>query len=476
MDGERGITVKKSLAVFLCIICLNGFIVPAGHAQGSSGYQQIYIAMLEEFERGNYADAYTAAKQVYEAAPWYKEIVNYYNYLTAVEVYLPGEQYREAREIFQALGLRGFQKSEGYAAYAMGCLQETAGDYEAALEQFNTAFANSIDEAYQKIQECRKRYNQAAALQEKKSYLEAAEAYESLAGEYPGAREKAEECRYSAAEAYSLAGQYEEAAALYAVLGDYKDSEEKAAQSRTLAAEEGESSKLGLRKEEATSTSLTLKWDNEKGLGTFTVSYMPSGIASQAVTDTQSEAGITIEGLLPNTQYTVSVASPENSTYYETNQYWTKEAAPATEYNIRSVTIIPYQVDRISVESLGIYAVMADSTGKCKELSEAGYGVPERSPGETSEDMYVLLAFFADEFTAQQQAEVTYILRLDGKISAGRTETVQLPKEGYKMMTANLTDLLDVLYAGTGISGKDLAIDIYLDGRHMGTKTIPLVR
>ncbi|MBQ1713503.1 MAG: fibronectin type III domain-containing protein, partial [Treponema sp.] len=126
-------------------------------------------------------------------------------------------------------------------------------------------------------------------------------------------REKAEECRYSAAEAYSLAGQYEEAAALYAVLGDYKDSEEKAAQSRTLAAEEGESSKLGLRKEEATSTSLTLKWDNEKGLGTFTVSYMPSGIASQAVTDTQSEAGITIEGLLPNTQYTVSVASPEMS-------------------------------------------------------------------------------------------------------------------------------------------------------------------
>lgn len=473
--------MKRRFVAFLCIICLIGFTLPTCFAEGSAGYQQAYIAMLEEFERGNYADAYTAAQIVYEAAPEYQEIVNYYNYLTALQVHLPAGQYKESYSIFQALALRQFQKSEGYAAYALGCQYEMDGDYAEALNHFNIAFTNNVDEAYQKIQDCVKKsnegkYNQAVALQSQKSYLAAAETFKLLVNDYPDAREKANECYYYAAEEYSREGKFEEAADLFTRLGDYKDSVQKAIQNRAWASGGSDGNKLGLQMEDSTSTSLTLKWDDETALGTFTVSYMPAGIESQTVTSTQNDTSITLEGLLPNTQYTVSVSSPGNTSYFEKNNYWTSQATPVTDYNVRRVTIIPRQLDRISVRSLGVDAVIntASNSDKCIDLPEDGFHTPDRKPSETNYDTYVFLAFFADEFATPQQAEITYVLRLDGKISVGKTETVQLPEKGYKMISANLTDLMDLLYENTGISGSDLTIDMYLNGQHMGTKTIPI--
>lgn len=454
------------------------------NAEGSSGYQQAYIAMLEEFDRGNYADAYTAAKIVHDAAPGYLEIVNYYNYLTAIQVYLPAEQYKEAYDIFQALALRQFQKSEGYAAFSLGCQYEKDGDYSSALEQFNIAFTNNVDEAYQKIQDCKKKsnevkYNQAIALQQQKSYFAAAEIFDSLVNDYDDAREKAKECYYYAAEEYSKEGKYEEAADIFTRLGDYKDSVQKAIQNRAWATNGSDSKKLGLRMEDSSSTSLVLKWDDETALGSFVITYMPAGIESQTVSLNQNDTSISLDGLLPNTQYTVSVSSPSNSSYFEKNNYWTNQASPVTDYNVRRVTVIPRLLDRVSVRSLGVDAVIntASNSEKCLELSEdKGYQIPDRKPSETNYDTYIFLAFFADEFVAPQQAEITYVLRLDSKISVGRTEIIQLPEKGYKMVSANLTDLMDVLYENTGISGNDLTIDVYLNGQHMGTKTIPIGR
>ena len=129
--------------------------VITSHATANA-YQQTYIAMLEEFDRGNYADAYIAAEIVYEADAEYQEIVNYYHYLTALQVYLPEGRYEEAFHTFQALALRQFQKSEGYAAYALGCQYMNDGNNDAALKQFKAAFTNGIDAAYQKIQDCEK--------------------------------------------------------------------------------------------------------------------------------------------------------------------------------------------------------------------------------------------------------------------------------------------------------------------------------
>lgn len=473
----------KRFLTFLCIFCLAGAALSTCLGEGSTGYQQAYIAMLEEFERGNYADAYIAAQIVFEANESYEEIVNYYNYLTALQQDLPQEQYKDAYDIFQALALRKFQKSEGYAAYALGCQYEKDGDYAAALEQFNIAFTDNVDEAYQKIQDCRKKssegkYNQAVALQRQKSFLAAAEIFDSLVNDYSDAREKAKECYYYAAEEYSREGKYEEAADLFTELGDYKDSEQKAIQTRSWASGGSDSNKLGLRMEDSTSTTLTLKWDDETALGTFTVAYMPAGIESQIITNTQNDTSITLERLFPNTQYTVSVSSPSNTSYFEKNNYWTNQAAPVTDYNIRRVTLIPRQLDRISVRSLGVNGVIntKGDSDKCIELSEDGYHIPDRKPSETNYDTYLFISFFGDEFAVPQQVEITYVLRLDSKISVGRTETDQLPEKGYKMISANLTELMDILYENTGMSGADLTIDVYLNGQHMGTKTIPIGR
>ena len=194
----------KRFASFLCVLCLIGVTLTTGFAEGSSAYRQAYIAMLEEFERGNYADAYIAAEIVYGADPNYEQIVSYYNYLTALQVYLPSEQYKEAYDTFYALSLRKFQKSEGYAAYALGCQYEKDMDYAAALEQYQIAFKNNIDKAYQRIQECQKkisemRYNLALELQRQKEFLAAAEIFESLKNDYPDAQEKAKACYDAAA-------------------------------------------------------------------------------------------------------------------------------------------------------------------------------------------------------------------------------------------------------------------------------------
>lgn len=473
--------MKKWFAVFLCVVCFMNANVFTGFAEGSSGYQQAYLAMQEEFERGNYADAYTAARIVYEEAPMYQDIVNFYHYLTALQVYLPEKQYKEAYDIFQSLALRKFQKSEGYAAYAMGCQYEADGDYTEALDQFNAAFTNGIDEAYQKIQDCRRKsnedkYNQAMALQRQKSYLAAAEIFGALANDYPDARQKEKECRYYAAEEYSRNGKYEEAANMFTGLGDYKDSAQKAIQNRAWASGGNNGNKLGLRLEDSTSTSLTLKWDDETALGTFTVAYMPAGIESQMITSTQNDTRIKLEKLLPNTQYTVSVSSPSNTSYFEKNNYWTNQAPPITDYHIRSVTIIPYQLDRASVRSFGVDAVISagSNSDRCIELSNVGLRAPDRKPSETNYDTYVLVRFFADEFASPKQAEATYVLRLDGKISVGKKEIINLPEKGYKIISANITDLMDVLYENTKIIGSDLTVDVYLDNQHMGTKIISM--
>lgn len=149
----------KRLVSFLFVLCLIGFISATGFAEGSAGYQQAYIAMIEELERGHYADAYIAAKIVYEENSEYEQIESYYHYLTALQVYLPREQYKEAYDTFQALALRKFQKSEGYAAYALGCQYEKEKDYESAIEQFRIAYTNNI-EALQKIQDCQKKIDE----------------------------------------------------------------------------------------------------------------------------------------------------------------------------------------------------------------------------------------------------------------------------------------------------------------------------
>ena len=368
--------MKRCFVVLLCIACLFGAILSAGLAEGSASYPQTYIAMLEEFERGNFEDAYTAAKIVYEENPKYRDIGNYYNYLTALQVYLPEGRYQEAYNTFQALALRKFQKAEGYAAYALGCQYEESGDYTTALEYFNTAFANNVDEAYQKIQDCKtksseEKYNQAVVLQNQKDYLAAGDIFNSLIYDYPDAREKAKECYYYAAEEYSKQGKYEEAADLFTRLGDYKDSAQKAIQNRAWAAGGGNTKKLGLRLEDSTSTSLTLKWDDETALGSFTVEYLPAGIDTQAVTKPQNGTELVLEGLLPNTQYSVSVSSPVNASYYEINNYWTNQAPPVTLYNIRRVTMIPRLIDRASVRSLGLDATIntAGDSDRCIDLS-----------------------------------------------------------------------------------------------------------
>ena len=472
----------KLYASFLLVLCLIGFSFPAGFAESSAGYQQVYIAMLEEFERGNYADAYIAATIVYEANPAYPEIVNYYNYLTALQEYLPEGKYKEAYDVFQALALRQFQKSEGYAAYALGCQYVRDDHYEAALEQFKAAFINGIDAAYQKIQDCQKTiikntYDRALELQHQKEYLAAAEIFDSLTNDYPDAQDKAKACRYSAAEALSLKGSFKEAADLFSSLGDYQDSAQKAIENRAWASEGNTATALGLKLESAASTTLTIKWDDEPKLGAFTVTCMPAGIESQSTVITQSDTTVTLEGLLPNTQYTVSVSSPKNTSYFEKNSFWTNQAPPVTDYNVRGVTIVPRQLDRSSVRSLGIDSVInfTGNSDKCIELSEEkGYPLPDRKPSETAYDTYVSIGFFADKFDAPKQAEMTCILRLDGKISAGKTETVQLPEMGYKIILVNVTDLMDILYENTKVDGSDLIIDIYLNGQHMGAKTLPI--
>ena len=467
---------------FLCVLCLIGTILTTGFAEGSSGYQQAYIAMLEEFERGNFADAYIAAKIVYETNQKYEQIVSYYNYLTALQVYLPKEQYKEAYDTFQALSLRKFQKSEGYAAYALGCQCEKDMDYATAVEYFKIAFTNSIDEAYEKIQDCQKKsnemkYNQAMELQRQKEFLAAAEIFESLTNDYPDAQEKAKACYYDAATEHALEGKINEAAELFASLGDYKDSIQKAIQIRAWASGESSTAKLGLRMEASTSTSITIGWDDETDLETFAVTYMPTGIETQTVTITTYDTSVVLESLLPNTQYTISVSSPSNSSYFDKNNYWTSQAAPVTDYNVRRVTIIPRLLDRISIRSLGMDSVI-NTTGnsdKCVELSEKeGYPVPDRKPSETIYDMYISLAFFADEFASPQQAEITYVLRIDGNVSAGKSEMIQLPEKGYKIINANLTDLMDVLYENARIDGSELTIDVYLNGQHMNSKIIPI--
>lgn len=482
-DGGGVKTVKKCLILFLSVLCLFCFCVSAASGDGNSGYQQAYIAMLEEFERGNYEDALTAAEIVYEANPGYQEIMSYYNYLNALLVYLPGGRYQEAVDVFDALALRSFQKSAGYKAYTLGCQYEAKGSYTEALDQFSQAFSLNVDEAYSKMQECRakskeEKYAHALDLQAQKKYLDAADAFDALVLDYPDARNKADECRYAAAEEYSREAKYAEAADLFARLGEYRDSAKKAAQNRAWASSGNTPKALGLKVLSTSADSLSLKWESGAVSGVFRVSWQPSGIDSRMQTKKVNGYSAVLSDLLPNTLYSVTVTSQANPTFSEVKSFWTDQAPPVTLFNFRGMLVRPYLLDRAAVSSAGVDHVIntAKGTDKCTDLGEGAYKVPRRKPGETGYDTYIYVSFFGDKFSRVQTLDFTFMLRLDEQSSVGKTEKVSLSVQGFKTFFTCITDLMDELYENTGLEGSELTLEVYVSGQYLGKQIIPLER
>ena len=59
------------------------------HGEGNATYSQVYDMMEEYFLRGDFENAFKAAEFVYKESPRYSNISSYYQYLLAIQVFIP---------------------------------------------------------------------------------------------------------------------------------------------------------------------------------------------------------------------------------------------------------------------------------------------------------------------------------------------------------------------------------------------------
>lgn len=131
----------KRTTVLLCAVCLlaaclsaypfrsmaEGARVAISATQSDEAYQLKYDDMIAAFNDGEYEEALEYADEVFSADSSYKDILKYDLYLRALIEDIPDKEYKKAYETFALLSGSGFEKSEAYAAYALGHIQWQEG-------------------------------------------------------------------------------------------------------------------------------------------------------------------------------------------------------------------------------------------------------------------------------------------------------------------------------------------------------------
>ena len=516
LTGIRGYTMNRVRFLpgicLLLVLCLAAALpAPANAAESRSGIVQNYKNMLTAFDRGSFQVAYALAQEIYREDPRYEEIDSYYHYLLAKEEYLPAGRYADAYNEFEVLAISSFAQSAGYAGYARGLLYEADQAYENAVAAYEEAIKNGIGEAQERIRLCRAAertlYDEATKLAAQGDHAAAAEKYMRIAG-YQDALEQAYACYYlvagqksaegkfrEAAEAYAqlagykdaddkarenyylVAGQlsaeekYSEAAELFSQLGDYRDAREKAAENKKKAEEINNPANLGLTLVRADVTSLSLTW-KDQGAASYQISYAPTGLPSLKKSFEQAGVSCVIEGLVPNTDYTVAVTAMGGGGRGE-GSFFTVQAGPADadKYSVRSVYLCSYNA---SLQGMGLLNIMnTRADGMYKELSE-GMERLTRRPGRSGDRYFAYCTFFRMEREPATYT-ITYALRLDGKYSAAVTFTAECGTESFPYFPVDVTEALDAFYEDRGGEGSVIYVDAYLDGLYLCTQAVEIL-
>ena len=468
--------VRPALRLYLLLMLCLLFMFPASAetVTSRSSIVQNYKNMQTAFDRGAYDIAYLMAKEIYQEDAHYELIDSYYHYLLALEDYLPNGRYIDAFNEFDVLSIAGFAKSAGYAAYARGLQYEQDQQYDNAIAMYQSAIQNGIGDAQERIRVCasaqrEKAYQEAGFQAEQGNYKVAGDLFYSLIGYFPDAQQKANENYYKAAELLSKAGAYADAADLFTQLGSYLDSREKAIQNRTWATSTDNPATLGLRLESADATSLALSWKNELKIEKFQVSYEPTGMASLNKKLEVTEPTCTITGLIPNTEYTVTVLAIGGSGR-EQGSFFTQQAAAASEskYQIRTVYLGKYDASLQGVGLLNLLSTKAE--GMYQDLS-SGMAPLTRKPSQSNDRYFVSASFYRAE-RVPQSIEFTYVLRLNGKYSSHITFTAECGDESFPYFPADVTGVMDSFWDNFEGAGESLSVDAYIDGQYLCTNTV----
>ncbi len=434
--------------------------------------KQSYEGMLKAFDNGLYDIAYDMAKDIYDENPHYLGIDSYYHYLLALLEYMPNGQYNEAYKEFNLLSISGFAKSVGYAAYALGLDYEQHQMYDDACAAYRTAIQNDVGEAQEHIRACQtaaqNAYEEADAQAQQGNYKVAGDIFAVITSFFPDALQKAQENYYKAADQLTKAGKYDEAIDLFTQLGDYSDSRERIIEIEHIIPGPKPPT-LRLRLESADTTSLVLAWENELNIQEFNVSYEPVGMKSLAKTIQVSTPSCTITGLIPNTEYAVSVAAIGRSELEEGN-YFTQQALSASNDNypndLRSVYLCSYQS---TLKGIGLSNLF--STNMYNDLVESGMNPLTRKPSQSNDRYFVYATFYRYE-RIPQTLELTYVLRLNGKYSNAVTFTAECTNESFPFFPVDVTDLMDSFWGNFESAGESIDVDAYLDGQYLCTSTV----
>ncbi|MBR4459059.1 MAG: fibronectin type III domain-containing protein [Clostridia bacterium] len=228
----------------------------------------------------------------------------------------------------------------------------------------------------------------------------------------------------------------------------------------------------------AAETALSVSWTDSNGAGPYRVTCVPVGMSTPVRDETTEAMTASFRDLLPDTEYTVTVAKASAPSNAATEVYSTGKAATVDSARAHSVKIELYQVDRASVKSFntnGVANTINSMKNKYVVLSADGYTRGNRKPSDSRDDFYLRINFAGDDKLASDTtARFTYVFRsnTDPMVSVGKTESVTLEKgwKTHSFYSDCLTDLMDLMHENGAFSGSSFMVEVYMDNQYIGSQ------
>ena len=264
---------------------------------------------------------------------------------TEAEYQAAREEITLARQLFFSLNEYEFDFNESakWLAYLDAWLAEEAGDYAAAIEGYTSVVTFRDSEEH--LRECIK-------LQVGKEKADAEELNRQLYTKAQSNKMNAEKSNET--------DTMREAFELFTQLGDYKDSAAMAAECSKWLASASRLLSLTAGPFGADSIGVSVQDSNAAANTKYTVTCVPVGCVAGGVKNTFSGTACTVSGLIPGTEYVVTVTDSENSQVKNSDTVTTYDAARWHDGSVKVTYRSLYAFDRMYLNLLDLADIVTN--------------------------------------------------------------------------------------------------------------------
>lgn len=321
--------IKKLSCLVLCAYLIlwscSAVAVSANNTQPDA-----YNRMLCMFDMEHFDEAMQIIENngLMDGGRGYADTIKYYRYIKA-RAYIDSSKWQESSNLLQELADNGFSDSKAWLNYVNGRLLEQKGDYEQALESYHKAIAEWSN--YEVVTLCDIRIASLGGLIEtsriNSQYEEAWFIYRSALDD-------------------NSTKDMRQAMLLFKDLGNYSDAASMA--EKCLSWINDATRVISVTLTASDTQTIRVQWTDSttanKSDITYTVRCAPEGSALGTVIMNVKGSSVTIDELVPNTRYVITVSDSTRRTVSASDEIKTPKAAKAKAITAASTSL--YAIDR----------------------------------------------------------------------------------------------------------------------------------